>query len=303
MSRPALTVANPKLPLVYGYEADNGDTVTFPLNQIQVSGNSDANVHLAEVPGAPGAVDLDGIDEVEQGPLEVELSYMVTESAGTALYSTQSEVEKVTARPGKLWRVLPSGRCQGTRARRLGTPRKVAEVEGLAATPWQNVAMRFTAPAGYWFGEGLGGGGTVLYGQPLYGASLYGYVDNDFVLSGTSCSGTLINEGDAICRALVLKIQAGAAGTIVTPTIANGALNQSLTYAGTVKDADYIELDTAKPSLVQGTTLTDSWASLSLGAGHRQGLLWLEPGPNVITVTSAETMDGTATITFYSPSH
>jgi len=132
MSKPDPPIDNPNTPLIYGYETDGGDTCTFPLNQLRTSGASKASPRLAEVPGMPGALDLDGTQELEQGPLELEVAYMVTAAAGTTLYSTQSEIEQLTARPGKLWRVLPNGRCEWTRARRLGTPRKVAAVENLA---------------------------------------------------------------------------------------------------------------------------------------------------------------------------
>lgn len=303
MSKPDPPIATPNVPTVYGYETDGGETVAFPLQQLRQTTSSRAAPRLATVPAMPGAIDLDGTQELAQGVLDVEVSYTVTNAAGTALYSTQSEIDQLTARPGKLWRVLPSGECQWTRARRLGTPRKVTAVENLGHTPWQVVTLQFTAPSGYWHGENLESGQDSYYGVPLYGSVLYGGAIPGWELSGTSTVGTIENSGDAICRTLRMRLTAGSAGTIAAPTISQPAFSQSLTYSGTIADEDYIELNTAVPSLTNGTAGTDVWTSLSLGAAHEQGLLWLEPGQNLITISSGSDMSGTAVLYFYPPSH
>lgn len=302
MSKPDPPLDTPNVPVIYGYETDGGDTCTFPLTQWRGGGGSSAKPRLVEVPGVPGALDQDGTQELEQGPLEVEVAYLVTASAGTALYSAQSTIEQLTARPGRLWRILPSGACQWTRARRLGTPRKVGAVENLGHTPWQNVSLQFVAPSGYWHSENLESGQSVYYGVPLYGSVTYGGSLAGIVLSGTTTSGTISNSGDAVCRALKLRLTASAAGTIAAPTISQPAFGQTLTYSGTITN-DYIELDTVVPALRQGTATTDVWTALTLGDSHEQGLLWLEAGDNIITITSGVTMDGTAKFTFYAPSH
>jgi hypothetical protein len=302
MSKPDPPVDTPNTPLIYGYEADNGDTCVFPLNQLRHTSASNASPRLVTVPGAPGAVDLDGTQELEQGPLEVEVAYLITAAAGTTLYTSQSQIEQITARPGKLWRILPSGACEWTRARRLGTPRKVVAPENLGQSAWQNVTMRFTGPSGYWHGESLETGTYNYYGVPLYGSIVYGGSLPGFALTGTAVVGTIENSGDAICRALRLRLTASTAGTIAAPTVTQPAFSQSLSYSGTITN-DYIELDTATPALTQGAAATDVWSGLSLGAAHEQGLLWLEPGANLITIASSGTMDGTAVFYFYPPAH
>jgi hypothetical protein len=282
MSKPAPPVATPKTTLVYGYESNAGYKIAWPLDQIRVLEEGSGRPETVTVPNLDGVVDLGGDKLSAIGPQEVEVSFMVV---GAALHDTIHQVKRATSLPGKLWRVTPEGSAQWTKARRLGRPRQVTEPGNLAETPWQILTMRFLCPTGVWYAENAS--------------------SQSFALSGTFDSGVITNPGDYVVKALKFTLQPANPGTIKIPTIRNMTGSgdpygfQHLWYQGSALDGTPWVLDTSIPSLKKGTA--DSWSELRRGVWpyHRQGYLWLFPGPNTITISSSVALSGTATLEFY----
>jgi hypothetical protein len=298
MAKPTPPFSNPNLPVIYGYEADTGDTVVFSLKQIRQLTDSKSKPDLVNIPEHDGAFDVDASRPTPAGAGDFDLSFMVVGSIPEALAGSIAAIEKITALPGKLWRIVPGAGtpCQWTRARRLGRPRKITDIQTLGLTPWQNLAMKFIAPAAFWFSEIEGEGS--YYGGDYYGAGYYGGSAISFAVSGTSTTGTIINPGNAIAKALSFKLIASAAGTITAPRIQQITAAQDISMSGTIQD-DYYELKTDVPSLYRGTI--EAWDELTINEAHTYGLIWLYPGENEITITSGTAMGGSAIFTFYSP--
>lgn len=284
---------------IYGYENTvSGRNVNFTRSESEMSEEQPEAPRIAMIPDG-GAYNLDGNYVLYPQPKTARVrGLLYTEDYGAGSYD---DLLEITAGPGKLWRVSPSGAYQWSPAIRQSVIRfnqsMVQKRAGLFP-----VASEFTLPTGLWYARYFCVG--TLYGYARYGYGVYGVRSAggtlQYLVGASPQTITVPNAGTAICRAMIVRIVSPAAGTIAgNLVLANTTTGQSLTIAQSIAAGQTLALDTTVPSLTLAAA--DVWASMTVAA--QRGLFWLNTGNNTVTLTHGGVVgaDNYLEFEFYDP--
>ncbi len=295
MTTPTPPIANPNETIIFGAEADTGESCAFPIQQIQSRWEPTERTSMAQTPGVDGAIDTMGLRLPERGPGRAEVSALFTAEDGPGLDGTIGYVDRVTSKPIKLWRVTPNGDLQWARARRLTPPTEIVTVDTLGLSCYQVRQYQFSVPGGIWYSatkEEANYYGGALYGDVFYGVDAAYQV----TLSGTLAAGSIVHPGNFHQRALQGTITCGS-GTITGLRVQNLTTGQDFTIGGTITAGESYVIDTMQNTLKKGTV---DYYPPTWGATHREGFLMMAAGLNVLQFSQAGSMDGTIVLSFYS---